>query len=766
MLTLNFIDRVTNVINICFRIHILQWNSICCLYDDNKKIINMIVNGDIFQYNSSLDILNADNENSVNDIILGTDESKSKNYRGRIAKFNMWNRALDLQDAIDWTLCKNWNNGNVFDWSRSSLDLINMQEATISDEVLCSLSTPGIIIVPEKMTYMNMKQFCNKLGGSIYSIPFESKINDLIDMIKSYSNTTCDPMKMLTAGYTDELKDGVFVGEDGQVLDKLGFKTGQPNGGRIENCAMVSTSSLKFHDVACDEDAGSLCGFCKLPEIPAFELRGDLLNIVVDRQYFWTREIYNGKYVFKGIQENELRYQKSKWIVVDSSDKQIIFLDTKKYPFGKSTWQVTETGIQLMLSFDGCTGKQFNCDDGNCIDIKQRCNGRYECLDQSDETNCSTAIIQPSYKKFVPPLSSKDTEGPLVIDLYYFSLVILDIIDTRSLMTIQFGLFSKWRDSRVKFVNLKENMNTTLIGDDASKLWTPTYTMYKTTEVNMIEDYSFQELFVKPDVPGLESDITDVEKRILFKGSEVDIFKRQWFRSDVICDFDFLEDFPFDDNVCSFQIMIHGTSMGWYLPLDNLKMNIAFQLKYKPFETGMYMIERQTVEITEEAGIFLVKVFLKRKFLSVFLQNALPSILLSIIVYMSNSYYKEKFEAAITVNVTCLLAMSGIFIAVFQSLPKTPSIKTIDLLQIKSILISTLITLLQTLVARIKNIEITELSKQAWREQPKEMNDTKMILFLDFTMMWFLPILGLSIDVLFIIFGILYENGIYSLSFS
>ncbi len=33
-------------------------------------------------------------------------------------------------------------------------------------------------------------------------------------------------------------------------------------------------------------------------------------------------------------------------------------------------------------------------------------------------------------------------------------------------------------------------------------------------------------------------------------------------------------------------------------------------------------------------------------------------------------------------------------------------------------------------------------------------------------LMWFLPILGLTIDVLFIIFGILYENGIYTLSFS
>ena len=32
-------------------------------------------------------------------------------------------------------------------------------------------------------------------------------------------------------------------------------------------------------------------------------------------------------------------------------------------------------------------------------------------------------------------------------------------------------------------------------------------------------------------------------------------------------------------------------------------------------------------------------------------------------VFSSNFYYNERFEAAITVNVTCLLAMSGSFLS-------------------------------------------------------------------------------------------------------
>ena len=61
-----------------------------------------------------------------------------------------------------------------------------------------------------------------------------------------------------------------------------------------------------------------------------------------------------------------------------------------------------------------------------------------------------------------------------------------------------------------------------------------------------------------------------------------------------------------------------------------------------------------------------LRIYLRRGFLGIFLQNALPNILLSIVVFSSNLYYKDRFEAAIAVNVTCLLAMSGNFLTYFR----------------------------------------------------------------------------------------------------
>ena len=35
-----------------------------------------------------------------------------------------------------------------------------------------------------------------------------------------------------------------------------------------------------------------------------------------------------------------------------------------------------------------CESNAFICNDGGCIDLEDRCNGRFECQDRSDEINC------------------------------------------------------------------------------------------------------------------------------------------------------------------------------------------------------------------------------------------------------------------------------------------------------------------------------------------------------------------------------------------
>ena len=36
----------------------------------------------------------------------------------------------------------------------------------------------------------------------------------------------------------------------------------------------------------------------------------------------------------------------------------------------------------------GCESDEFSCDNGNCIDLKWRCDGGNDCGDDSDEIGC------------------------------------------------------------------------------------------------------------------------------------------------------------------------------------------------------------------------------------------------------------------------------------------------------------------------------------------------------------------------------------------
>ena len=81
-------------------------------------------------------------------------------------------------------------------------------------------------------------------------------------------------------------------------LDK--FYPGEPNGGQVENCAVLGMGSQLYFDIGCDGLDGRVCGFCDLKRTPVLNLRGEFnASLKIDREYFWTTEMVNSKYVFR-----------------------------------------------------------------------------------------------------------------------------------------------------------------------------------------------------------------------------------------------------------------------------------------------------------------------------------------------------------------------------------------------------------------------------------------------------------------------------------
>ena len=70
-------------------------------------------------------------------------------------------------------------------------------------------------------------------------------------------------------------------------------------------------------------------------------------------------------------------------------------------PVGKRSWFLTKSSCNQgleenrVLLLSACDPGQFTCDNGECIDIVNRCDGFAQCKDLSDEKACILAYADP-----------------------------------------------------------------------------------------------------------------------------------------------------------------------------------------------------------------------------------------------------------------------------------------------------------------------------------------------------------------------------------
>ena len=90
-----------------------------------------------------------------------------------------------------------------------------------------------------------------------------------------------------------------------------------------------------------------------------------------------------------------------------------------------------------------------------------------------------------------------------------------------------------------------------------------------------------------------------------------------------------------------------------------------------------YLLDSKILEHKYE-GIF-IRLVLSRRINNAVMTIYLPTVLILMIVYVTNFFKDFFFEAVVTVNLTCLLVLTTIFISVSQSLPPTAYIKMVDI---------------------------------------------------------------------------------------
>jgi hypothetical protein len=111
---------------------------------------------------------------------------------GEISDFNIWDRALSLEELEDWTTCKAMTKGNLVNWETAEFDTINMTATQQTTESICVPVRPGNVIFPNRRNFSSVIDLCGKMKSKVSVIKTEEQQQEMID--KRNQQPTCGPL--------------------------------------------------------------------------------------------------------------------------------------------------------------------------------------------------------------------------------------------------------------------------------------------------------------------------------------------------------------------------------------------------------------------------------------------------------------------------------------------------------------------------------------------------------------------------------------------
>ena len=450
----------------------------------------------------------------------------------------------------------------------------------------------------------------------------------------------------------------------------------------------------------------------------------------------------------------------SDWQIQTKISNEVILTLNQTGVIGQNTWHLIEHKMSILLSFDHCENDEFNCNDGSCIGIENRCDYKPDCSDNSDEHDCKLVELPDSYVRSEHPAGASFRE-PLILNITYMEIHLVDIVDTQSNIQIMLYLHTRWIDRLLTFNNLKPSNVShmdILTPGEFDKIWIPTYSCSKLVEP-LSQDLGARYVSVEPKVPGNPSGAADAAIDVKYAGSDVELTVHNVFKAKFICIFENLSDFPIDTNTCNFSLYLHGSVAAWNIPIGDVKFLLPDKITTNPKKMYMYQITGANVSVSNPSMV-TVSITLKRSFYGEFLRTSLPTLLLSIITFFSNLYYKQMLETAVTANITCLLAMSGFYIAIGQSLTQTPDMKIIDIMQLKWLASAVLLTILQIIVVTCKSevVKPETVIKEGWPEnKPKKKINLIILTMLELIINPLLPMFEIITTLVYMGMGLQYD---------
>ncbi|XP_023335729.1 uncharacterized protein LOC111706994 isoform X2 [Eurytemora carolleeae] len=555
-----------------------RWDHICLVYSENKGKI--YVNGELsseFGLPSQAFDFVKEFKSETFEMMLGQepdswegDFNPKQTLRGRVSEFNVWDSEISMEMVGEMAKCKTKHQGNIAKWEVGNCDFINTTPQNIKLEEFCA-PFEKLFMVTEKMLFHEAITFCKIHDGYLYSPSSEEKNQQFLSMLKEKNDECVIPNIGHTEGVLSWI--GLVRNEKKELLNVKDEKSPAytnfvrpPN--NISACFILRTDGY-FYASTRECISVRMCFVCGLSADPIYSLRGLCLESTYTLNYYLEPTDEGLSYV--GYMSGSIQGNSSQWTILNGipSEGNSILKSHKKpraHPLGRNMWEVNDTtcgrdDVLTQLTLSACSSSEyFTCDSGECVQLPTRCNGTLECLDESDEHDCSMVQVDETYMKAMPP------ELPGGINPLNISLQILqfDKIDTLELtITLTVEIRIQWIDPRITLDSIDTTVDedgkivkTELEESSREQMWLPLDHIFfyngilGTTVVDDITTVTANPTS-EPKLPSREDSVNSIQ----FNGIDAYLVMERKFQATFFCEMDIFN-FPFDKQSCQVTIAI------------------------------------------------------------------------------------------------------------------------------------------------------------------------------------------------------------------
>ncbi|XP_068233814.1 uncharacterized protein [Palaemon carinicauda] len=384
---------------------------------------------------------------------------------------------------------------------------------------------------------------------------------------------------------------------------------------------------------------------------------------------------------FQGITLESRRNLKGLWkgssfqIQTKKGDMQFQIALEDGYPIGRRQWH-TKDNNTVLLSLSTCSFDEFSCNNGQCIPISQRCDGKMgDCFDLSDEDSTCEIFFGPdeTYFKMQAPRDRR-------VSVDVWMKFIRSIGGDDNTIKVLFQISLSWRDERLRFYNLiTYNRSTNILNTKyLEELWNPyLYFLTATYEENLRINTKdmIHKLKITPQKNGTLALLKSFEA-LEFLGENVIIEMITAVDITVQCNFDF-QAFPFDFQLCLIPIKLQGND---HPMIDKETLRVRSDNQALPIY-DVYQIRCRHVPKSSrfDRDQVVIAVLIERKNKAFFLTMLGPCIVLEMLGLLSFLAFPiDEFYQRASTCLSLLIVVASIFSQSVSVLPRSASPKAID----------------------------------------------------------------------------------------